>query len=91
MDADVCWFRLYPWHPQQVREEAAAIAQHCGGELAVTSLIDKGSAAAQRTAIATAGQLVVATPGRIAQVGARQHSPRRPHMFHGSAAHDSVP
>jgi ATP-dependent RNA helicase DDX56/DBP9 len=57
-----------------VQEEAAAIAQHCGAELAVTALIDKGSAAAQRTAIATAGQLVVATPGRIAQVGVRHDS-----------------
>jgi hypothetical protein len=53
-----------------VRAEAAAIAQHCGSELAVTALVDKGSAAAQRTAIATAGQLVVATPGRVAQAGA---------------------
>ena len=63
-----------------MREEAAAIAQHCGGELAVTSLIDKGSAAAQRTAIATAGQLVVATPGRIAQVGACHEAPHQVHF-----------
>lgn len=58
-----------------MREEAAAVAQHCGSDLAVTSLVDKGSAAAQRTAIATAGQLVVATPGRIAQVGVCHVSP----------------
>lgn len=54
-----------------MRDEAAAIAQHCGADLAVTSLAGEGSAAAQRTAVATAGQLVVATPGRIAKVSTR--------------------
>lgn len=57
-----------------MREEAAAIAEHCGGDLAVTSLAGEGSAVAQRTALATAGQLVVATPGRIAKVGAQSSS-----------------
>jgi superfamily II DNA/RNA helicase len=79
------------WSTSKVREEAAAIAQHCGAELAVTSLVDKGSAAAQRTTIATAGQLVVATPGRIAQVGV-QLSSTRIHLRtrHGGAADGSM-
>mmetsp|Transcript_21210 Transcript_21210/g.63839 ORF Transcript_21210/g.63839 Transcript_21210/m.63839 type:complete len:639 (-) Transcript_21210:2475-4391(-) len=52
---------------EQVREEAAAVAAHCGGDITATSLAAEGSAAAQRQALPTAGQLVVATPGRIAK------------------------
>lgn len=52
----------------QVREEAQSVAQHCGDELRVTTLSGSGPPAAQRAAISTAGQVVVATPGRVAQV-----------------------
>jgi ATP-dependent RNA helicase DDX56/DBP9 len=52
----------------QVKEEAAAVAEHCGADLAVTALTGEGHAAARRAAVSAAGQLVVATPGRIAQV-----------------------
>lgn len=55
----------------QVREEAAAVAVHCGAELSVTALAGEGHAAARRAAVGSAGQVVIATPGRIAQVGAR--------------------
>ena len=55
--------------PSQVREEAAAVAVHCGAELSVTALAGEGHAAARRAAVSSAGQVVVATPGRIAQVG----------------------
>ena len=44
------------------------MAQHCGAGLAVTALTGEGHAAARRAAVSAAGQLVVATPGRIAQV-----------------------
>lgn len=47
---------------------AAAMAALSGGDINATSLAAEGSAAAQRQALATAGQLVVATPGRIAKV-----------------------
>ncbi len=44
------------------------MAALCGGDINATSLAAEGSAAAQRQALSTAGQLVVATPGRIAKV-----------------------
>jgi hypothetical protein len=53
----------------QVKEEAMSIAAHCGGELSATALSADGHPAAQRAAISTAGQVVVATPGLVAQVG----------------------
>jgi ATP-dependent RNA helicase DDX56/DBP9 len=49
---------------EQVRAEAAALAAHCGADLAVTAISAEGAAA--RTAAATAGQLVVSTPARVA-------------------------
>ena len=54
--------------PPQVREEAAAVAVHCGVELSVTALAGEGHAAARQAAVSSAGQVVIATPGRIAQV-----------------------
>ncbi len=48
------------------------MAQHCGAGLTVTALTGEGHAAARRAAVSAAGQLVVATPGRIAQVCALQ-------------------
>jgi ATP-dependent RNA helicase DDX56/DBP9 len=61
---------------EQVREEAASLARHCGEDLTVTSLGGGGGAnngsnnnkAQQRTQLATAGALIVATPGRVAQL-----------------------
>jgi len=44
------------------------VAQHCGAGLTVTALTGEGHAAARRAAVSAAGQLVVATPGRVAQV-----------------------
>ena len=46
------------------------MAEHCGADLAVTALTGEGHAAARRAAVSAAGQLVVTTPGRIAQVRA---------------------
>lgn len=51
----------------QVSAEAQSIAQHCGDVVRVTSLGRDGPTAAQRAAVTTAGQVVVATPGRVAQ------------------------
>ena len=48
----------------QVREEAAAVATACGGELSATSIAGDGPL---RAAAATAGQLVVTTPAKAAQ------------------------
>lgn len=50
--------------PLQVREEAAAVATACGGELSATAIAGDG---ALRAAAATAGQLVVTTPAKAAQ------------------------
>lgn len=52
----------------QVKEEAAGVAAHCGADIKATALSGEGSVAAQRQALATAGQLVVTTPGRVAKV-----------------------
>lgn len=50
----------------QVKDEAAALAEHCGAAgLRATALTAEGGAA-QRQQLASAGQLVVATPGRVA-------------------------
>ena len=61
----------------QVKEEAEAVAQHCGAGPTVTALTGEGHAAARRAAVSAAGQLVVATPGRIAQVRCAVPTPRR--------------
>jgi ATP-dependent RNA helicase DDX56/DBP9 len=49
---------------EQVAEEASSLATHCGEGLIATALLAEGSAA--RSAVSTAGQLVVTTPGRVA-------------------------
>ncbi|KAG7668408.1 hypothetical protein Ndes2526B_g00871 [Nannochloris sp. 'desiccata'] len=49
---------------EQVAEEASSLATHCGEGLTATALLAEGSAA--RSAVSTAGQLVVTTPGRVA-------------------------
>ena len=53
----------------QVREEAEAVAARCGADLRVSALA-ADTPAAQRDALLHAGQLVVATPGQVAQVTA---------------------
>ncbi|KAG2453496.1 hypothetical protein HYH02_001716 [Chlamydomonas schloesseri] len=50
---------------QQVAEEAAATAQHCGADITATALIADGGQQLKR-AVATAGHIVVSTPGKIA-------------------------
>lgn len=50
----------------QVKEEATALAVHCASGLRVTGLGNEATDAARRAAIATAGHVVVATPGRLA-------------------------
>ncbi|KAL4423346.1 hypothetical protein ABPG77_006141 [Micractinium sp. CCAP 211/92] len=50
---------------EQVKEEAAAVAAACGADLAATSIAGD---APLRAAAATAGQLVVTTPAKLAQV-----------------------
>lgn len=52
---------------EQVKEEAAGVAAHCGADIKVTALSGDGSVAAQRQALASAGQLLVTTPGRVAK------------------------
>ncbi|GIL46760.1 hypothetical protein Vafri_3662 [Volvox africanus] len=50
---------------QQVAQEAAATAQHCGADITATALVAEGGLQLRR-AVASAGQIVVATPGKIA-------------------------
>lgn len=52
-------------HAVQVKEEAAAVAAACGADLAATAIAGD---APLRAAAATAGQLVVTTPAKLAQV-----------------------
>jgi len=49
---------------EQVAEEASSLATHCGEGLTAIALLAEGSAA--HSAVSTAGQLVVTTPGRVA-------------------------
>ena len=78
--------RLTPWHRAaervsgpsvraQVREEAEAVAAQCGADIRVSSLAGE-SAAVQRDSFLHIGQLVVSTPGQVAQVtGHASHHP----------------
>ncbi|KXZ52784.1 hypothetical protein GPECTOR_8g172 [Gonium pectorale] len=50
---------------QQVAQEAAATAQHCGADVTATALIAEGGQQLKR-AVASAGQIVVSTPGKVA-------------------------
>ncbi|KAL4430654.1 hypothetical protein ABPG75_005910 [Micractinium tetrahymenae] len=50
---------------EQVKDEAAAVAAACGADLAATAIAGD---APLRAAAATAGQLVVTTPAKLAQV-----------------------
>ncbi len=55
---------------QQVTDEATHLASHIDGDLRITALASTtqpSTAALQRAAVSTAGQVVVATPGRVAQ------------------------
>ena len=72
---DARWYRCGQVHPLkvillslQVKEEADRVVEKCGGHIKVTALTGEGSEAAQRNMLLTIGQLVVSTPGRIAQV-----------------------
>lgn len=51
-----------------MRQEALSIAAHCGVEVTATALAGDAGAthAQQRAAVASAGHIVVATPGRLA-------------------------
>ena len=51
----------------QVREEAAAVASQCGADLQVSAIAGEAGPQ-QRSAVATAGQLVVTTPAKLAQI-----------------------
>jgi hypothetical protein len=55
---------VFAW---QVREEAEAIAVRCGADVRVSALAGD-SAAVQRDILLRIGQLVVSTPGQVAQV-----------------------
>ena len=50
-----------------MREEAEAVAARCGVDVRVSSLAGE-SAAVQRDTFLHIGQLVVSTPGQVAQV-----------------------
>ena len=52
---------------QKVKEEAEAVAQRCGADIRVSALAGD-SAAVQRDILLRIGQLVVSTPGQVAQV-----------------------
>ena len=65
------WLFYDPWQVQlgcvQVREEAQAVASRCSKFIRVSSLaVD--SAAVQRDIFLHIGQVVVSTPGQVAQV-----------------------
>lgn len=54
---------------EQVREEAASVAALCGADLSATAIAGD---APLRAACATAGQIVVTTPAKLAQVRRRR-------------------
>ncbi len=51
----------------QVKDEAVAIASKCSADIRVSSLATD-SAAVQRDILLRIGQIVVSTPGQVAQV-----------------------
>ncbi len=53
----------------QVKDEAVAIASKCNADIRVSSLATD-SAAVQRDILLRIGQIVVSTPGQVAQVRA---------------------
>ena len=53
--------------PAQVKDEAVAIASKCNADIRVSSLATD-SAAVQRDILLRIGQIVVSTPGQVAQV-----------------------
>ena len=63
----------------QVKDEAVAIASKCNADIRVSSLATD-SAAVQRDILLRIGQIVVSTPGQVAQV--------RTHL--GAAIHSST-
>lgn len=56
-----------PCWPVQVKDEAVAIASKCNADIRVSSLATD-SAAVQRDILLRIGQIVVSTPGQVAQV-----------------------
>jgi hypothetical protein len=53
---------LNPFNSNQIKQEACAVAQHCGAEVCVTALLGENTNQLKR-AVATAGHVVVSTPG----------------------------
>eukprot|EP00892_Ulva_mutabilis_P003159 jgi/Ulvmu1/12844/UM098_0029.1 len=53
---------------QQVRKEATSIAVHCGANLRATVLSGDAKQKTKHISVASSGQIVVATPGRLAAV-----------------------
>ncbi|GAQ77617.1 hypothetical protein KFL_000010660 [Klebsormidium nitens] len=51
---------------QQVQDEAASIAEYCGGLIKVAQLTATMNAAAQKAVMAASPDVLVATPGRVA-------------------------
>ena len=64
----ICW-KCCMQHREQVKDEVEAVAQRCGADIRVSALAGD-SAAMQRDVLLRIGQLVVSTPGQVAQVGA---------------------
>ena len=56
--------------PAQVKDEAVAIASKCNADIRVSSLATD-SAAVQRDILLRIGQIVVSTPGQVAQVSSQ--------------------
>ena len=69
----------------QVKEEADSIASVSGLDIRVSALTATGIAA-QRDQFLHIGQIVVSTPGRIAQVCARPHPNNLNQPFRSSAS-----
>jgi len=65
-----------------VRQEATDVAALCGSEVTVTALVADAGPNMKR-AIATAGNLVVSTPGESAVL--LLHLPTLPHFTHHAA------
>jgi ATP-dependent RNA helicase DDX56/DBP9 len=63
----VCWLATAVRRCHlQVREEATTLALHCAAGVCVTALGNEATDGARAHAVANAGHLVIATPGRLA-------------------------
>ena len=69
----------------QVKDEAVAIASKCNADIRVSSLATD-SAAVQRDILLRIGQIVVSTPGQVAQVRSYFASTSQAPSFRGATS-----